>query len=642
MTTLLPSPLPLFSPSLLPQGKDPLAAMLERSIPAGLYQFPPSEEVVWGILSALSQVPFDPNTTCKTQAGQAVSALEGALRLVRPHAPRRSFRVWPTTPEAFTPQLLQAFEDRHGQMARDTVDGEWLAAMLLSVGANPWQGAPNGALSGCFNKALSLGMVGLVDRMWSMTEGRPSLETFSSATGEMDQTQGTWLENAVRRSDAELTQWLLQQGVRPLHGQLHPMALAESLDHVNAFIQHDALPQSPAEIRAVKSAWRDRLKRGQLRAELSVRFLEALSPTVPSQEGAPAPDLNDQARAARFEQILARGKWSVSFPPSLISNLGSKAFEQATIAKGPLAGTWTRLSVEVVSHLRPSHTRGVVPFDLGQTFRHVFHDGTGWDTASPETHPGALAGVLGVEWRPGLKNDGLFALALLGMSDIVQLDSVNRFVTGALKPQPLVGVGAGLLGVSDLKAWATEHAEAAVAFTEALTKGSGSSACARLTTIWATALERHPTWLVERPDLGARLLSALTGSFKHVVLLRTSDTKEVLLSNDTALGGVALALWPGLDPASPPSLKSLSPGRVSLAVELGLMVHSSAWVKTLAEGLAVLSPEDRKRIEVCEALVRKNPNDYLVEGKPLANLLRLVLLDQALPAAAPAVPKPRF
>lgn len=642
MTTLLPSPVALFS-SAVPSGQDPLGYMLSRVLSETRFGSFAPQEAVWGILSVLSQAPFDPHAVVR-DASREMPPLTGALKLVNPNSPRRYNRPWPTALSEFTSQLLTSYENAFGQTHVDQVDGEWLAALLLAAGADPWADCGKDVYEGLgspLHTALGLGAAGMARRLWSVEHNRPSVETLATAMVgtpyiQSELTTGTWLELSMGHPGHELAQWLLEIGVRPLADRAHPAAWATNPRHLQVFQDHGLLPVEPAERRALENAWRARLKKGSLKPEALVAFQEMLSPAVLNQE-----DRQAQTVSASFDQIVAEMKWDTTSYYHTATRLGVEPLCQtAAIPKGPLMGQWNRLGVELVRQLKIQNKRGVVAWDLSE----MVGRSDGGRLEKAHGLDGALAAARGVEWRPGVCLDGLLALTMLGMSDSHQRNPLSYLFGGKLQDQVLIDTAASILGVADVKAWAKEHVESAVALTEALAKGGSAPACTRLQQIWASALQRHPTWLEGRPDLSLRLLQAITYNFQRVQLLELNDkgNRQVSLSKNSNTGLVIDAIWPGVSTQEPPKFAELAPAQRSLAVEIALMVHDQPWLNALREGVSCLSSVEIKRVEVFEAYARKYLVWNTIEGKPLSNHMREILLEGQLPAPAVSTSKPRF
>lgn len=637
MKSILPSPSDLWS-SALPDGQEPLAYLVGQIVPASRFQPSPPLPAIWGVLSALSRVSFEPNVWVEKPfpAGR-FPALTGILKCARVGRERRHHREWPLALGEFSPALIQPFKTSADETRYDDVDAEWLAAVVLAAGADPWidKDAHHG-LGSAFGMAAGLNLAGLVERMWAVEKNRPSLQQLSEVVCASpvfpDKGERTWLEHALTYDDPALTVWLLRQGVRPLPDRPHPATLACHTGQLDALKEHGCWPSAGSELRSVETAWRNRLKKGELTASQFAAFQAMASP----EEHVSAVDQDQKTLAAFFEQRIASPKWNSTGYVVAATNVGIPGMAmEAEILKGPMAGRWNRLAVELFSHLRQGHARGVLAWDVRKWVAPL----------APDLPPGSLKSALGVEWRAGVSTDGLLALGLMGMSDIAQRGQCASLYARPLDSQPLIDVAAEALGVSDVKAWAMEHASAAVAWTELATKGGSAPACNRMQDVWATALTRHPFWLVHEPALSLRLLRALGGNFKNITLTTLYDSdpnKQVrMLGRTSSLGTVIDALWPGVS-KSPPALAGLSDERRAMAVEIALMVHTEEWLKILKEGFRLLSPEDWERVKVFEAYTHKHFPTKTWDGQLLSNALRELQLDARLPEPGRPQEKPRF
>src|SRR5690606_18676013 len=147
-----------------------------------------------------------------------------------------------------------------------------------------------------------------------------------------------------------------------------------------------------------------------------------------------------------------------------------------------------------------SEERPVVPFSLGAMARRKFvrtpGQATGtWESEDFSQCPGQLAAAVGFDWRPGLPIDGIVALVLLGQGTVSISGAWSASSRGALESGPEVedrlAEAARALGVDDVRAWASEHAKSAIAFTRAAITRSSSRAAAALASVWKMALLTH-------------------------------------------------------------------------------------------------------------------------------------------------------
>ena len=636
----------------LPADTDPLGHMLKRVVPFSSYGSSPKEETVWGILAALSQVTFDPNVTVDGPNGAPHTALHCALLLTENTKPRRPFRHWPLELDGFSDALIQEFTDPLGKPSRDAVDGEWLAAVLLAAGANPWAGREDhpfdASLGGAFNRALGLGMTGLADRMWQVEEGRPSVDELTHTlleqrrVGDSRFASGTWLELSVQREDTALTTWLLERGVRPLPDRPHPLGNAHSSAHIEAFRVFDLLPETAAEKRAVESAWRARLKKRDITPETMVALQQSMS-AGPSGAAQMSKEAQSEAMlGAKIEQALALTKWDERCAGSVTFNMSVDALcQQGVVSKGALAGQWNLMVAEFINSLRADHPRGAMPVDLCKMIQHEYIDGK-WMTASLPESGGALAAARGFEWREGVSIDGFLVLGVLGMSDTDQRDSRDR---GPTQDQPLIQAAAQVLGIEDVQAWAVEHAASAVVATETLAKGGADPALQRLRTIWKTVLDRHPTLLKESPDLGARLLKALTFNFKRSTGVSGDRFPYKNSAHEFSLpmSSIIHHVWPEDTFEVPTSLAGMTKGQRALVLEVALLIGTKPWVALLSAADTGLTASECQRIDEVMKNQAKAGVFRTIDQHPFDVLLRRIVLEASFPQVPEAKPnRPRM
>jgi len=96
--------------------------------------------IIEGIAAVAATGPFDPNATIGWDSGRGralerFTLLDNVLALTSPHLRRDTLEPWPTKLEDFGPHL---FPQHHSPIFNGRMDSEYLAALLIAAGANPW------------------------------------------------------------------------------------------------------------------------------------------------------------------------------------------------------------------------------------------------------------------------------------------------------------------------------------------------------------------------------------------------------------------------------------------------------------------------------------------------------------------------
>lgn len=576
----------------------PLASLVKdmTDIPSGDYF---SEGQFVAIAAFAGQVEFDPNALVPVKWGEAkTTSLLNLLLSKVPHAVPKTPVKWPATLEELGGVSFPENASPH--------PAEWLAAMLLAKGADPWAygevemvgssqagkvakwGYPT--VNAPIFQALRCAMVGLADRMLQMP-GAPSIERLAH-----DPTQWMSLplrdsaavhESWLHRVSAEASllpvlEWFLDKGVKPRpESQFHPLehACPEALE---VFASRGLLPSDRATQRKIASAWRARAKS----EDLSAGHLTQMVAKLENKEASP----EDQV-ASEFMVLLTKNAWGSSPPfrshqDSYAQDVGAvKLTQKAEVTSGALSGTWSGLAAFLVNRLRQAGRggAGVPSYDLEKML--------GKEAAEK---PGPLlASAIGFQWRPGVSIDGLVSLALLGRGSgaVYEKESERRreFERAAAR-----------LGVLDPYGWAREHASSSMAFTSVFMGRGATAAFDALFAAWERALSVCPDLLEETPEAKRDLLAALTGNFTMADESRTKKAAQLT------------APWyPAFDYRSTstfPDLGRLDSSEVSLALEVALATNSSEWLRGIGDGIDHLSKEDLDRIDEWAALIRRSKN----------------------------------
>lgn len=418
---------PRYSQTILPpvpqswkeSGEDPLVSLVKSmSDTSRGYQF--SEGHFLAIATFAQQVDFDPNSLVQTRLGPAkVSSL---LSFLLSKVPNDSCKVkvqWPDTLDDFQEMTFPEGVFPH--------PAEWLGAMLLSKGADPWAkgevvvgtsrhagqvakwGYPS--VTAPIFQALRCGMLGLADKMIQMP-GAPSIERLAH-----DPTE--WMTLPVRDSAAvneswlhrvaseeifiPVLEWFLDKGITPRkESRFHPLEQAHPKALV-IFKEKGLLPSDKATQRRLASAWRARAKSQELSANDLTKMVAVLEGRAVNPE---------EKTASEFMILLTKNAWG-STPSEChryAYNTGAKKLVQrAEVTTGALSGTWSRLAALMVNRLRQSRmtvnrSSGIPRYEL---------EGMLGEEDAKKPGP-LLANAIGFDWRPGIAIDGLVSLALLG------------------------------------------------------------------------------------------------------------------------------------------------------------------------------------------------------------------------------------
>jgi len=629
--TRLSSPLPDLSPSL-PPDEDPLAFAFNRAYSPSSSMGSLSEETVWGLLSLMNQVEFDPNAVLPSRNNLPI--LSGVINGINPFSNKNRLRKWPLSAEDFNQDLLTPFTNDFDQPGWNTVDAEWLAAILVACGADPWIdcGRPSGyrsdhgKLGSALHGAMRVGAVGLATRLWAVEKGRPDVSVLATHLLEHPQnptkSKGTWLEWAVQGDNKELVGWLLDLGVRPLDDRPHPLEQTFRADMVDAFLARGLLQKESPEIQRLQKTWRARLRNQKLSAEQLVALEQAVATEDFAQE-----NQDQNTTQAEMESILSRAPWESAgqYNPARLPNKVplERLFDEVTLPTGPLAGQWTRLAAPIAG-----------PFSLEKLIG-----------SQHSIDHAPLKPALGRQWRPDVSLDGLLALAVLGMSD--DKNDLAPASTPLSNSQAFLA-NAYMLGIHQVGPWADQHRKAAITLTESMLQNRASpGAYSRLQKIWSMALKRHPLWLKGHPEEAVQLIQALNKAFMNHDLIRQMDpdtgVTTIIFDRSSAMGNVIASAWPDLAQGIP-DLKNATPSERSLALEVGLLVHDRNWLEALENAAAqkLWSHDDRKRIQQFEKLARRNVASSPKNWTYVLAMTRGMLLEQRLPAPSQVVSKPRF
>lgn len=462
--------------------------------------------VMQSCLAMASAHPFDINERVPYVRGATAtdfSLLESVLNLTNFNVCAHVYRPWPSSIDGFGPHLLeQPGSAPHRPLQVDT---EWVAAVLVAMGANPWSPDPAGDLPRPVQMAAENGMAGLVDRFLACP-GSWSAQAIADAAFLNPQGQGRsgWVVLTERSERSAALEVLLKNGARLTHEpttvELLSAACPEAVETLAPYLQ----PLSAAGRKKLESAWRARAQSHGLNAEGLGRMSAAL------WGGDAAEQLSAAAVAIAQDLAVAWGSsanGSSSRAYDFGGNQGIEALvSQGKVKTGPMAGQWSRLASMAFSRVRQASSSGALGWSVENMMFRKFEQGTGWVAADSSQPPykGALAPALGFDWRPGIAIDSLVMLALLGQQPEASTDHDIQAFSNAT-------------GIADLKAWAREHVAGAVEVTKLACSGNATTAAQRMLYVWHALMERTLKAKVLdelSPQHRFDLLYAVTGKFK--------------------------------------------------------------------------------------------------------------------------------
>lgn len=467
-------------------------------------------------------------------------------------------------------------ESQEGPRKRppEPVDVEWLAAVLLAAGADPWANRSDGdPLGPCLTRAMDHHLFGLVVRMMDMP-GAPAWKALAEApvptAARHPRARESWL-HAVAASKEPREACLAQLlAARPeVSSNPHPLARAFPWA-LAAYDRAGQRPTDPALGKSLLAHWRQRLKS----KDLSVEEFTQMEMGLSGLSAGDTAQADQRAHAAQLVRELGQVPWGSAKGTSVDRCTVATLQRRGSVAKGALAGEWTLLAAAALQHLRGYNSHGVSSWTL--------------DWHLEKGHParaGDLQAARGFDWRPGVAIDGLLVLSLGGMA----------FSPNA--PDSSFLENMALLGVDDGEAWATEHLPAALAFTRVL--AGSATAAEQLSETWGALARRFPRLLETRPDVMrdvVRLLEPHPGL--DTSYRQASRVWAPVLGGDRHLSPLVRQMIPGVwTDAKPPVFADLPPAQQALAVEVAFLLRAPAWTAALIEGIPALPTESRERVQ---------------------------------------------
>lgn len=372
-------------------------------------------------------------------------------------------------------------------------DAELLAALLVELGADPWQGvSKDQPLGGVLPAALGQLWAGLCERIWAAERGRPPLKALQQAkpVGQKKSIR-TWLDWTSEQPEGAATvRWLLAVGVRSAKGN-HALAFAANEAVFGAYQHAGYLPATATERRNVITAWESRLQKKALSGS-TVKALKAR--LTQGQSGAPLAE--DSEALTMIQEIFATGAWNttdgfnkLSLRPTVQECLG-----RATLSRGAHAGNWSVFTALMVRELRPCwtgmstaniHRLITAPFLNEEKGLLSYRSTLDWAALK-----GQLKGAKDFDWNPGISINGALGMELMAyVSD--KKDDLELLC--------------GALGIDDFHAWWRFHVRDAAAFSEALADRA-ENAQQRLSSLWAYLLRADPGALDHQEEAALLLL----------------------------------------------------------------------------------------------------------------------------------------
>lgn len=494
------------------QGVSPLAQFLssQMSSGGGSLNYNQVEPVSQACLAIAAAYPFDPNEVISyTRAHETyqVGMLEAVLGMTNGTVASHTYRNWPSDAAQFNQALLDGHNE--GQSRRVAkVDTEWVAAVLLAAGADPWTPQADRSLPKAVMWAALHGMGGLLDRFLEAPGAWPAQQVADAqfvTTGPHGNLG--WRELVSRPERACALDVLLKKGARPSSEELLEELLGEGHFEALKILAPYVSPLRTPVRQAVEDRWLQRSKElgyaglpaEQLGELAQVFFGNSADPKLSAATVAIGQDLSVAWGSA------ANGSLAKAY--GYQGDMGVEALlGRGQVRSGAMAGQWSRLASAVFARVRQAGFNGALGWDIAMMIHRKFEQGVGWVHADVTQPPfkGALEEALGFEWRPGVKIDSLVMLGLLGQDpEDFDADRLEKF--------------AAATGVDDVMAWAREHVAGAVEATKIICSGNASTAATQLLRTWgALGVHTQGTGVLEALDEQQRcdLLYALTCKFK--------------------------------------------------------------------------------------------------------------------------------
>lgn len=555
---------------------------------------------------------------------------------------------------------LDQFLQSHATLKEVESPLEWFMAFTVASGFNPWPSKDEAFPSALLHDLVIHQYWGVLEQLCQLP-GAPDIHSLLGQDlghyGKGDDSRFATLLVSAGGGDEGLRR-LLRLSKSGSYDPPKAVWAAARKETLEVLLSQASFPTNAAEVRSIEKRWSSRVKTKELTGEDYAAMVEAS-----------AVFQNPEQKPASTDDIKAFGLIKESLGVGWGKSLDNKPGLAAPTEKGlsvefltrPLEvvgtamdGVWTPVSACLMRNLRGL---GYLECVQGLEYAHwqlASYSYPGWQIHSE----GGLAPALDVEWRPGISQGGLAALAFLGrqVTGITLNEDYEAIQKGDFSLGNDLLVEMALFGIKDMKAFADLHRESAVAFTEAALIKASKPAARAMANAWGTALKRYPTWLEDAPELGTRLMRALVSQGQTVELPFVSSgngsVSRQLRSTDirlySGLSLVMLALGRPWDvkPYSfehPVGLSPLSMDERRLVAEIAIAFESPHWVQAFAEaaGKGWLDTDIVNRFSGWYEYNQRRPKGINAMGGAWP-LVRSIGLEANLPAPSSRRSGPRF
>lgn len=410
---------------------------------------------------------------------------------------------WPITLDDFV-----RFDQEH-RLPRNQ---EWLIALLVASGANPWTmkraDRRNLALNNCYYRGHPSIAVQLLN-----LPGAPSWREALDTPGCFDDDdEETTLSSNIFGEISTDSEKYYQSNFLPSFRAFSEYALTpkemvyttQEMMATNLY-RHPPTQKDEANIEELLKD-RDRGTRDRLQR------LALLPKNSHWSEG----EIRQQFADELFRKLFV-ATWAPSYDRFELPEQKGLGIEWLTTQRtttGPFAGKWSLFNAYCLDHTRSAQSNngsmGTCGFPLNCWLE---QPGEFRSTKHEDFHP-ELAALLNEDLGNGLPVRGLWTLLFLGKD---YREKEPRETTGLVNTTYLEKEGSAL-GIHDWQAFFEAGREDAVIATEWMIERSPQPQKARhtLACIWARCVDRFPSWMDQHPGLLARALRALsTGQALH-------------------------------------------------------------------------------------------------------------------------------
>lgn len=570
-------------------------------------------------------------------------------------------------PSGTYPVDLQAFESQSVGFPDETRGVEWFMAYAVAYGFNPWVSAFEESTpefpGSLLREVIDQQYWGLLEQLVQLP-GAPGIhQVLTSAVGGYDVLGETSVAACLVHAEGghDGLARLLRHALAPYLPAVGVWGVATP-EALKVLLSQAPFPADPKAAQKIERKWTARVKARDLSGSSHAEMSQAaglldqgnMAATSASREGLKALGMVKQALSGAWGKVTSKGSFDVQTDAGLSPDFLVRPIE---VAGTSLDGRWTPVAACLARNLREVGSAvcvALVEYEHWLGKPHLSPYTPGWERA----HAGVLTPALGVEWRPGVLQDGIIALAVLGraVSGPYQWNMEAQIKEGKFSPAGME-IEQTLFGIDDMQAFALKHREAAVRFTEMALEKASKPGSRALALAWGQALQRFPTWLEGAPELGTRLLRALVrdGQLIDIPSISPANAAPYRPLRSTApshqwagLSSVVLALGRpyGIGDASfsiPVDLKPLPLEERRLMAEMAIVFESPRWVEAFAqaaqEGLLDADIAQRFGGWYAQNQKRQKIGSLMAHHWPLA---RSVQLQSVLPAVSTVSRGPRF